>query len=59
MLLKVELDQVLVAAEVAVVHGVRLPVHVGLDLLARPQRGNGVDKGPHPLVVRLEVKVDG
>ena len=49
-LLQVELDQVLLTAEVAVEHRARLPRDVHLDLLARAHREHRVDQGADPLV---------
>ena len=57
--LEVELDHVLLAAEVAVVHRARLPRDVHLDLLAGPERGHGVDEGGDPLVRAADVVLDG
>ena len=58
-LLQVELDHVLLAAEVAVVDGARLPRYVHLDLLAGAEGGHGVDEGGDPLVRGPDVILDG
>ena len=57
-LLQVELDQVLLTAEVAVEHRARLPRDVHLDLLARPHREHRVDQGADPLVGGSDVELD-
>ena len=49
-LLQVELDQVLLTAEVAVEHRARLPRDVHLDLLARAHREHRVDQGADSLM---------
>ena len=58
MLLQVELDHVLLAAEVAVVHGARLPGDVHLDLLAGAEGRHGVDEGGDSLVGGPDVILD-
>ena len=57
-LLQVELDQVLLAAKVAVEHRARLPCDVHLDLLARAHREHRVDQGADPLVGGSDVELD-
>lgn len=58
-LLQVELDQVLLSAQVAVEHRARLPRDVHLDLLARPHREHRVDQRADPLVGGSDVELDG
>ena len=57
-LLQVELDQVLLAAKVAVEHRARLPRDVHLDLLARAHREHRVDQRADPLVGGSDVELD-
>ena len=53
-----KLDHVLLATEVAVVHGAWLAGDVHLDLLAGAQDGHGVEEGGDPLVRGPDVVLD-
>ena len=56
---QVELDHVLLAAQVAVVDRARLPGDVHLDLLARPESGDRIDERRDSLVAGPDVVLDG